>query len=465
MKLLGYEITKAAKQENRLLANMIWKWLYGREWAKESDETSLLNAYRSWVYVCVSKNANSVASIPFKLYVAKGANEKRFNVATRKIKSPIQDRLFKRFSYNPVVNKAVEVEEVLEHESIDLVNNVNTYMNKSDMFELTQIHLDLVGNAYWYIKKDKAFGVPVEIWPIIPNRMTIVPDKEDFIKGYIYTTGAEKTDFEPDEIIHFKCSNPRDLYYGMSPLQAVADVYNINQNMNTYENALFSNNARPEGFFKTAMELDAMTTERLQSELLETWSGIRNSGKTGLLTHDITFQPMNLSPRDLGFLQGRTWTKTEIFNAFDVPTGLLDQNANRANAEAAQYTYMKFGIEPRIHRIEEKLNEKLLPMYDERLFIAFEGVVPEDREFELREDQTLFNIGAKSTNEIRADRGMDEYEGGDTLYAPFGLAPIGTTTGEGLEPIEEPEPEEQEVEEMITLISEKVARNLAGSFK
>lgn len=464
MKLFNMNIEKASKKpENRLLQNLFWTWLQGREWAKVTDDDSLVNAYRSWVYVCASKNASSFASIPFGIYAARASGEKQYGIQTRAVKSHKQETLFSRLSGNPIVRKAEEFVEVLEHPVLDVLQRVNQFENRYGLFETTLLWQELTGNAYWYILKD-GMGVPVELWPMAPNRTTIVPSREKFIEYYVFRNGMEKVRFETEEVIHFKYPNPRDPYYGMSPLQAIADVYNINQNMNIFENALFSNNARPEGFFTTEHEVDPVDYDRLSSELLETWTGIKNTGKTGLLTHGLKFESVNLPPREIGFLQGRKWTKEEIFNAFSIPLGLMDNTTNRANAEAAQFVYMKYGIEPRIKRFEEKLNEILLPMFDERLFICFENVVPEDREFELKEDTALFGIGAKSANEIRRGRGLDAYEGGDSLYAPFSLTVIGTTSGgkPAPQPVGNEEEEEEEVEEMAGEIARKVANALVG---
>ena len=142
MNLFGFDITKARlpKTRNRFLENLIWGFLAGREWVKTTDDTSLLNAYRSWVYVCASKNASTVASTTYKLYVARQAKDKGYNLTTRRVKVGTQDCLMKRFSGLPIVRKAVEMEEVLEHPALDLLSTVNKYMNGVDLFELTDLH-------------------------------------------------------------------------------------------------------------------------------------------------------------------------------------------------------------------------------------------------------------------------------------------------------------------------------------
>lgn len=462
MNLFGVNISKAKKpggSPNRLLSSMLQWWMGGREWIKTGNDTALLNAYRSWIYVCVNRNSQFVARVPFKLMVAGKEKGKSYNIMTRSISNKEQDRLFKRLDKFPAVHKAIEFQEVMEHPLLDLLAKVNNFMNKTDLFEYQNMHQELTGNAWWYICRD-GMGVPQEIWPINPSRMTIIPDREKFIKGYIYTNGATKIEFSPEEIIHFKFPNPNDLYYGTGPLAAAADMYNINQNMNTYENAMFTNNARPDGYFWTDQDdIDDNTFNRLSAELLETWAGVRNSGKTGLLTNGVKFEPVNFTPREMAFLKGREHTKKEIFEIFGNPEGLFDKGAIKANAEAAQYTYAKYTIDPRLRRTEEKLNERLTPMYDEKLFIVYDDVVLEDQEYQLREDVELRKIGARSTNEIRISRNEGPIEGGDS-YEPLGGAPQFGNASQGVTT-----EDQKAVEDLIADITERISSNLVGGVK
>jgi len=38
-------------------------------------------------------------------------------------------------------------------------------------------------------------------------------------------------------------------------------------------------------------------------------------------------------------------------------------------------------ILPRLRRIEQKLNEKMLPLFDDKLFVAFDNPVADDKEY------------------------------------------------------------------------------------
>lgn len=102
------------------------------------------------------------------------------------------------------------------------------------------------------------------------------------------------------------------------------------------------------------------------------------------------------------------------------------ENVNRANAETGEYSYMKNTILPRIRRAEQKINEKLLPMFDERLFCAFDNPVPEDKEHRLKEVEMHLKTGYSSPNLERQIDGLDEVEWGNEPLVPMTLRPLST---------------------------------------
>lgn len=445
MRIFGYEIHKAAggrnEEGNKYVPRALLSWLYGREYLNPEDQKSLLDAYKSWVYVCATRNAQTFASTPLRIYATKATSAEKVVSPHRTISKNHHKALVARNMHNVHVKNAEEIVEILDHRLSDLIHDVNPWMNYNDLFTITDIQQELTGNAYWYLVRDGTFGLPVQIWPLPPDRVRIVPSKERFIEYYAYNTsgaeylgrmpeGASGNDwvrFEPDEIIHFKFPNPRDPYYGSSPLQAVASAYNINENMNTYEAAQFANNARMEGYFNAKESMGDDEFERMKEELMGMYTGVMNQGKVGVTAGDVSFEKIGWSPRELGFLKGRTWTKEEIYEAYGNTLGMTSESASRANADAAQYVYAKYAIEPRLIRFEEKLNEQLSVRYDSRIFVSFDSSVPEDREFQLKEDTELVKADIFTRNEVRGRRGFEEVEWGDapmpTLSAT--LAPEG----------------------------------------
>jgi SPP1 gp7 family putative phage head morphogenesis protein len=106
---------------------------------------------------------------------------------------------------------------------------------------------------------------------------------------------------------------------------------------------------------------------------------------------------------------------------------MWDKDATRANAENAMYMYMKDTILPRVCRVEQKINEKLCPMYDGDLFVAFDNPVPEDREFRLKEREVNLRTGYSSINLERQEDNLDEVEWGDIPIMAAGMVPLGSS--------------------------------------
>jgi HK97 family phage portal protein len=424
MKLFGKEITKG-RSNSKLLRRILYPNQYGRELATPMDFESLVKAYRSWIYVCSSKNSTSVASVPLKLYVAKTSRKSLRGYPTKKIMKQHDIFLREDPSLNDLqcVKKAVEIEEILEHPALELLRNVNNFYNRFTLFELTQLHQELAGNSYWYIVDDK-FGIPKEIWPIFPQDLKIIPSKTKFIKGYKHLKGTSEQFFSEREIIHFKMPSPNNYYYGHSPLMAVTDAYNIGQNMNTYENALFSNMGRLEGAFETEDELSEFEFERLRKQIDTMFGGVSNVGKSPLLEKGVKYKNYGLAPKELSYLQGRKSIKEEICNAFGLNIGMLDKEANRSNSDTAMYAYMRDAIRPRLIRMQEKLNEKLMPRYDEKLFLAFDNPIPEDKEFRLKEMETHIRTAYSTVNMERAIDKEDKVPWGDKPLVSAQLLPL-----------------------------------------
>lgn len=305
------------KARTSFLSRILHYWEYGKPLSFDRDYWALLRAYRSWVYVCASKNATSMASVPLRLYITRTEAEVERGFTpyhpTRKVSSQRLKFLLqnKSIASLPCVRKAVEIEEVEDHPFLRLMTNINGFMNSHDFMEQTELYQELCGNAYWLIIPDQ-LGVPRELWPLPPASVKIVPHPQRFISHYEYSHGLDSHDYDERMVVHFKMPNSTSLYYGKSPLSAVSDSYNIGQQMDTYEQALFQNMGRLEGAFETDESIGENEFLRLKRELQQMFGGVRNVGKTPLLDKGVSFKQYSFAPREMAFLQGRKHVKEEI---------------------------------------------------------------------------------------------------------------------------------------------------------
>ena len=420
-----------SKVNNPTGAWNIVKWQSGRPYLPARNYQQLVKKYNSWVYACSNKNSTNCAQVPLRLYATKPSSKTKALFPTRKLQRSTLNYLRKSPSAAKFIASGVEVEEVLQHPFLDLLHNVNEFMNGFDLMEVSYLSQELTGNAYWHITKNEVTGLPLEIWPLFPQYMKIIPSKETFIDHYEYAvTNLEKHLVPPEEMIHFKYVSPTNAFYGEGPLQAAVVAADLGVSMNVYEASLMINRGQPDWALVLPEESgdpDDDAKKRMYSEWHKRFGGVKKSGKMAILHGGADLKQISLSPKEMAFLKGRKAVLEEIAAIFGVPLSkLTTENVNRANAEAGDYSYMKDTILPRLRKFEQKLNEQLLPMYDDRLFCAYDNPVPEDKEFRLKQIESLLKTGYSVINEQRKIDGLEPVEWGDIPLIPMGVAPLGT---------------------------------------
>ncbi len=396
----------------------------GREYIDPKNKASLLQAYRNWVYICANKNATAVSKQPLRLYVAK-TDANRKSLQPTKVVSKDTLRYLTANHYDSM-RKAVVVEEVVEHPFLTLIKNPNSFLNQKDFFFLTQLFKELSGDSYWY-KNLNAFKQPKELWNLYPNLMSIVPGSKEYIAGYIYRRGdGERIPLKPEEIVHFLFPNPNDKYYGASPVMAVASSYNIRENADNYENALFTNMGRLEGYFTTKESIRDADFKRLESQIKKNFFGFKNAGKSPLLDNGLDYKSLSQSPRDLSYVELRKNTREEIAAAFGVPLSkIITENVNKSNSETGSHDYESDTILPRLVSLAEEINETILPLYSDNIFCAFDNPVREDAKTTIYKNDLYVKNGTYNRNEVRKQEGLEEKPELDAHLNPANTIPIG----------------------------------------
>ena len=400
--------------------------------SEDARAADLVKHFAHWVYVCVTRNASAVASVPLRLYVTTGAGEKQYKYLRRGVDTRAVGR--KRLDYLKSdakmairLSKAVSVEEVIGHPFLDLWQKVNPQMDGFEMLETTQMFQELTGDGFLYIQKN-AMGTPVELWVLPPQYVQVVPDKQKFIKGYLY--GKSKYDsvaLAPDEVIHFKFPNPHDPWTGFSPLQGCLAAVQRKEDMDAFEDSLIKNYARPDFLLIAKGRIGAEQARELRERWSQLYGKRGGRGKPAVLDMDMTVKELGFSPKEMAFLQGQKVARGEIAGAFDIPVSMLtSEDVNRANADAGKAQYAERALLPRLRRVSQKLNQDLLPMFDPRLFVAFDNPVPEDKEFKLKEREAHLRTNVISVNEAREEIGKEPVPWGRTPLVPLNIVPLGT---------------------------------------
>jgi HK97 family phage portal protein len=387
----------------------------------------LLQELKGAAWACASINAAVCAAYPPNLYVATVDGTQPVPKCLTRALHPANERRLRHSRHLPPrITKAQHIAEVLDHPLLTLLRKVNPVHNAFDLWELTQLYLEVHGKAFWYLRLGP-LGIPDEIWPLPAQNVTPRrnPNSTNLVDYYEYRTGAKEQRFAPGEILFFRYPDPRDPYLGgLSPLRACYEQIAIASEYAAFKNAKFQNHALPDALISPEEVIGEEERDRLETQ----WNRKLKRGGAGkvvIAESGMKVQLLAHSMGDLALLADLKATKEDIANAFHVPLSYLTTNTNLANLQAARTQHMGLAIEPRLQRRDQKLNEQLLPLYDPtgRLFLASEDPVPVDRDAGIAQQTIDLKYGVVTINEVRGERGLPPVPWGDTPWLPLMWAP------------------------------------------
>jgi HK97 family phage portal protein len=383
----------------------------------KTDE-ALIAKIRGWSWTCIDRNAKACAQVPLRLYTTKKTS------ASKSLKTTPVERHKHAFLHTKLaerVSTADQLEEVTDHEILDLLRSVNPNDNAFDLKELTVKYLEAIGVDYWYLQRGVG-GTILNIWPLQSQYVTIKLTKnEKRIASYEYRVNKHTSNFNPKDIIHFKYTSMTCPLKGDSPTKAGEQSIDLNEAMNQYEIANFKNGGNPSMVMEIPVDSTLGDTERkrIQASYRSGTGGVKNTGKLFVASGGAKVHEYGHKPKDMGFVQGRKTTLEETCGVYGVPlTFVVPTEISRDNLRSSIKLWMQFTINPKLTMIEQKLNEQFTPNWGEDLFLLFDDAIPVDGEQRLKEIETLIRNKYSSVNEERAKDGVDPAPWGDEPVEP-----------------------------------------------
>lgn len=412
--------------------------LIGRDHVRpDFDHHRAVVECRSWVFAAARLNAVAVASQPLRLYVrSRGAGTKLWNTRRtgRRTKAYLSGDLAQlpsRYAMQKAAEYGDDYEIVTDsHPLLTLLAKVNPYQNGYDATVLRVLFSELTGNAYLHPVIDRAMGVPVELWTMPSQWMKIKPGDpargEPFILGYEYgRNDAQAQDFEPDEVIHFKQPNPRDLYYGLGKVEAAWGAVTSNAALHDMDFHFFKNKSRPDYLAIIKGNASDQELERFTAEVENKLRGTNKTGRFLAVTGEVDLKPLQFPPKDL---EGREEIVEEIAAVFGVPVSMLRANdPNLASATVGFASWKETAVLPLLRMDEETLNQSLVPLFgiEDDAFLAYDNPVRADEAQELTKRTTYVAAGVLTINEVRELEGLERIEDPNADKLLVGGQPLG----------------------------------------
>ena len=282
--------------------------------------------------------------------------------------------------------------EITSHLALDIWNNPVKPFFPGQLFRETfQQHLELVGEAWWVVSRSEIVrSIPLELWPVRPDRMRVVPSPEKYIQGYIYVgPNGEQVPLELDEVIQLRMPNPLDPYRGMGPVQSILVDLDSTRYSAEWNRNFFLNSAEPGGIIEYPTELSESQWEKTVKRWREQHQGVSNAHRVAVIEKG-KWVERQFNMRDMQFAELRGVSREVIREAYGIPKFAVGdvEDVNRATADAAAVWFGRQLTVPRLERIKGALNGRFLPLFgatSANLEFDYENPVPEDEEAERNE--------------------------------------------------------------------------------
>ena len=305
------------------------------------------------------------------------------------------------------------------HPAQQLLDRVNPWYTKGDLWRATEIYLCLWGSAFWALERGE--NGQWEIWPLRPDRVSVVPDSRQYIRGFTYMGRNGPVAYTPDEILWMRYFNPLEEFAGLSPVAPVRMAVHMGKDGLRFNRNFLRNSAQPDFVLLTNETMTDSEIEEFYSRWEARYRGPGNAHRPAIASFVRDIKTLGFSQRDMDFIQGLRGSLEEVSRTYGVPKPLLSdlERATFANINAAERIFWRNTILPEMRFFEEQLTRMLLPRlgYPD-LEAAFDltniEVLREDENSRVSREAQLLDRGVLTINEVRRSRNLPNVPWGDT---------------------------------------------------
>lgn len=383
MKILGFEIRKASKQE----ISTVPAYSGGGLVNLASRQYPML---LSTVYRCVDLISDSIAVLPLETF-------------------RIDKDGFKEKDTSHPLSYLLDMEP-------------NENMTRYVFFKTLMSSVLLTGNGYAYIERGEDLH-PVQL-VYIPSSMVSIQwiiDKQG-IRRKRYMVSGWKELVEPADMIHV-LNFSYDGIIGVSTLTHARQSLSIATSSEEHAAGFFKSGASIAGILKV---VGARLSQEQKDQIYKTWEN-RVNPTTGrpagiaVLEGNMDFQAISVSPKDSQLLESRMFNVVDICRFFSVsPVKAFDlSKSSYSTIEATQLEYLTDTALSAITKIELEINRKVFLPSERNMYKAefnTSAILRADKAAQGAFWKDMANIGAATPNEVRREIGMNRIENGDEAF-------------------------------------------------
>ncbi len=300
----------------------------------------------------------------------------------------------------------------------------NPTVSAFTMVDLLLNHSNLDGNGYAVINRN-GLGEVTSIVGLMPEWVQVFIDRGRKFHR-VSLPGSRTLIVDDADMIHIM-GPTRDGLGGMSTINAYArDVVGNAIAVAKYGEASFSNGAAVTVALQTEKDLSPERSMELATSFNQMFRGVKNAGKTVILSNGLTAKPLNISHADLQFIEQKKFLIGEIARLFRVPPHMIGDldRATFSNIEHQAIQFVQHSLLPWIKRLEQQFDAKLFPKGDYQVRFNVKGLLRGDFKSQNEAYREAIAGGWMKINEVRRLEGLPPVDGGDELRAPLNTGPI-----------------------------------------
>lgn len=337
-------------------------------------------------------------------------------------------------------DKGKEVLALLNHPNADKTQ-------KEFMFALAAFYLS-TGNTY-ILAGGNVNVKPLEITVIPPQDVMGIPAITDFSAAQYNITNQrtfvrdEKptgfrylTNDSLSELWHIRTFNTgisTKLFNGLSPLSGV--YYEIKQHIKAsiHNISLLTKGARLSGIIFGQGEFTKVQRDIVTSEIRNRWQGEDNTGEMGFMSGGkFDFKELSQKIKDMDFRNLKNDVTLAIYIALDIPLPEVNPDSmSMNNYKEGKLALLDNAVLPLTDRMYEELTNFLFPRFkldSNKYILAYNPAeIPALAARSAEIIETKSKSGAYTKDEIRALSNLPPVPGGDVIYQPINLVPLGTS--------------------------------------
>lgn len=342
-----------------------------------TEELLGLYSRSPWLRAVVHKVGQSVAEVQWRLFVAKKGGRAVRDSGLQSLSGAERGAAIK------AAMDRNEVQEIKSHPLLDLLVAGNDEMTGFAVMQTTQNHLDLVGEGFWLLERNK-LGTPIAVWPLPPTWIKGLPSggQREFLVG----SGPVRTKIPASEIIYFRDVDPANPYKrGVGTARSLGDELEIDEFSSKHTRAFFYNRARPD-LIISGDNIGQADAKRLEAEWLEKHKGWFKAFKPLFFSRKIDVRELGQSFENIQMVQLRKHERDTFINVFGVPPEKIGvvSDSKRSTIASADLFWQKDVIRPRLELLRTTMQKWLVPIFDNRMILTFDTPVMHDEEMELQ---------------------------------------------------------------------------------